>query len=379
VERLALIGVSHKRGGAAAIELWRRSFGEALPEGLAGVVLATCNRWDAITALPEGCDVAALRRRLTPPGAEVRPYAFVGEGALEQLCRIAASLDSLNPGEDQIMRQVREALACAQRRQQVGPVTHFAFHTALRVAKRVRREVALAPIDTSLFSLARPELERLLPAGGRVAVVGAGEMGALAAKSLAALPSFEVIVVNRTLARAEHLARQLKVRAAPLGALLGGGLGELQTLVCATPVEHLITPEVAQRYPELCCLIDLGLPRNVHPELARRLPTLDVDTLKQAGSVRRRALQDKLAEAERIVQAELEQALSEWTERQLGSAIRKLRARYLATIGDSLPSEAAAQLAHRFAHIPVKGLRALARECGLETAQVFLAAIEEEA
>lgn len=377
MERLALIGVSHKRGGAAAIELWQRSFGETLPEGLEGVVLATCNRWDAVTLLPEGLDVTALRRRLTPPGATLRPYAFIGEGALEQLCRIAASLDSLNPGEDQIMQQVRTAFARAQRRQ-LNPLLHFAFHTALRIAKRVRREVALAPLDTSLFSLARPKLEQLLPAGGHVAVVGAGEMGALAAKSLAALPNFKVTLVNRTLARAERLARQLQLRAAPLSALVAGELRPLQALVCATAAEHLITPELAQRYPELCCLVDLGLPRNVHPELARRLPTLDVDTLKQAGSARRRELAEKLAEAERIVQAELEQALSEWTERQLGGAIRKLRARYLATIGESLPSEAAARLAHRFAHIPIKGLRALARECGLEATQVFLAAIEEE-
>ena len=172
MERLALIGVSHRRGGAAALEAWQGLFGSA-PEALreAGftewVSVSTCNRCDLVVALPLGTDAASARSLLAAHAPAFRPYVYTGDGALEHLTRVATSLDSLNPGEDQIMAQVRAAFSAAQAAGTVGPTTHFAFQTALKIAKTVRREVALAPLNTSLFSLARPELGRVLAGGGR--------------------------------------------------------------------------------------------------------------------------------------------------------------------------------------------------------------------
>ncbi|ADI13368.1 NAD(P)-binding domain-containing protein [Truepera radiovictrix] len=383
MERLALIGVSHRRGGAAALEAWQAAFKPPYSE-LAGlgfaewVPIVTCNRWDVVVALPKTMDVAQARALLTPTGQLCRPYAYTGDGALEQLTRIAASLDSLNPGEDQIMAQVRSAFAAAQAAGSTGPLTSFAFHTALRIAKKVRREVALAPLKTSLFSLARPDLLRALPQGGSVAVLGAGEMGSLAAKTLASEPGFDLLIVNRSAPRARQLARHLGARSSSLEAFLAAP-PPVDALVCATPVRALIDPLLVQRLPELKLIIDLGVPRNVHPEVieASRVRVLDVDTLQAAGRTRREALQEKLAAAEVILQEALEGALEAWTERQLGPSIQRLRQLYLATtldaLGDGVGSEEAARLAHRFAHVPVKGLRAVARTYGLEAAQMFLA------
>lgn len=377
---MALIGVSHKRGGAAALEIWQHTFSTDDPPILTAlgfrewVPIVTCNRWDVVLSLPEGLPVDEARRRLTPKAADVRPYAYLGEAALEQLTRIAASLDSLNPGEDQIMKQVREAFTTARTRGSTGPTTSFAFHTALRIAKRVRREVALAPLNSSLFSLARPELEQALPHGGRVAVLGAGEMGTLAAKTLAAQGNMEVLLVNRGLERARQLARHLGAQSMSLIAFFQDP-PPVDALVCATPVKDLVDEAVLAKLPKLLIAVDLGIPRNIKAAAAqaRGLRVLDVDSLQSAGQVRREALALALAEAEHLVQCELELALAEWTERQLGSSIKKLRDWYLVTIGDLLPEEEAAKLAHKFAHVPVKGLRAVAREYGLDAAKTFLA------
>ena len=97
-----------------------------------------------------------------------------------------------------------------------------------------------------------------------------------------------------------------------------------------------------------------------------------MDTLQSVGQGRRGELAEKFAEAEGIVQRELDTALTNWTERQLGPSIKRLREMYLETIGDSLPKEDAQRLAHKFAHVPIKGLRAVAREHGLEAAKTFL-------
>ena len=103
---------------------------------------------------------------------------------------------------------------------------------------------------------------------------------------------------------------------------------------------------------------------------------LDVDTLQDAGRLRRETLQERLAEAEALLQRELGAALENWAERQLGPAIVRLRQRYVQSVRAALPElepEAAERLAHRFAHLPVQGLRAVARTHGLEAAQAFLA------
>ena len=376
MERLALIGVSHRRGGAEALERWQVCLpAEALPRAGFGeaVLLATCNRWDAVVALPPGVDVHEARARLTPDGTQVRPYAYVGDGALEQLIRIAASLDSLNPGEDQIMRQVREAFAVARQAGRTGPTLSFAFHSALRAAKRVRREVALAPMNTSLFSLAKPAIERALPRGGRLAILGAGEMGTLAAKALGKTPGLTVWLVNRTPARAQQLAASLGVTPLGLDAFLRAP-PQVEVLVCTTPVRHLVDAALLSRLGKLKLVVDLGIPRNVDAEAAaaRGVQVLDVDSLQQAGAARREAIAEQLAKAEEIVREELERALQEWTERQLGPSIQRLRQLYLDTIGELLPAEEAAKLAHKFAHVPIKGLRALAREHGFEAARTFL-------
>lgn len=374
VERLALIGVSHRRGGAAALEAWQNRFETPDFQRLGlqeWVPLVTCNRWELITVLPEGMNVAEARARLTPPGQSVRPYAFVGDGALEQLSRVAASLDSLNPGEDQIMAQVRSAFSAAQALGTTGKTTVFAFHTALRIAKKVRRDIDLAPLHTSLFSLARPQLERSLAPGDRVAVLGAGEMGTLAAKSLAENKNVQLTIVNRTPERAAQLGKHLGVESLSLAEFLAAP-PPLDALVCALSAGDVVDERVLEKLPSLKTIVDLGVPRNLKAGAARGLCVLDVDTLQAAGQLRRTELTDKLARAERLIQGELELALTEWTERQLGPSIKKLRDWYLDTIGDSLPAADAAKLAHKFAHVPVKGLRAVARAYGLGAAKVFL-------
>lgn len=369
MDRLALIGVSHRRGGADLIERYQAAFPvEALPFRSA-IVLSTCNRWDVVGVLPEGVTLVQARDRLS---LDIRPYAYAGEAALEQLTRIAASLDSLNPGEDQIMNQVREAFAESKAEATLA----FAFQSALRIAKKVRSEIDLAPVDTSLFSLARPRLEQVLPRNSKVAVLGLGKMGTLAAKSVTNLGNC-VYVVNRSRDRLEEFLKLLpntqNLIPLPLESFLDNP-PPLDALVCATPIKHLVDDVLLAKLPDLKIIVDLGIPRNADADAARRLgiEVLDVDSLQVLGQQRRIVLADKLAQAERLVQTEVELAMTEWTEKQLGPSIKKLRDMYLKTIADVLSPEEAEKLAHKFAHVPVKGLRAIAREYGFDAAKLFL-------
>ncbi len=377
MEDLVLIGVSHKRGGAQALEQYQKAFPYESIAALGSkeyVLISTCNRWDVVIALPQGMELTQARQHLTINSQIYKPYAYFADGALEQLTRIATSLDSLNPGEDQIMRQVREAFKTAKTLGTVGSTLSFTFDTALRIAKKVRHEVAIAPMDTSLFSLARPILERNLSKDAPVAILGAGEMGKLAAKTLASLEKVGLIIVNRSLEKAQRLAGQLRSKAMSLDAFLAAP-PNIQALICATPAKDLITLPFVKQIKDIHTLVDLGIPRNVEQSVSddvNNYTVLDVDTLQEAGEKRRRELKLKLAEAERVLLNQLDLALIEWTERQLGPSIKKLRELYLHTIGSSLPPEEAKKLAHKFVHVPIKGVRAVAREHGLAAARTFL-------
>jgi glutamyl-tRNA reductase len=369
VDRLALIGVSHRRGGAGGVERYQAAFPPETLPFRSSVLLSTCNRWDVVGLLPEGMTLGEARDRLT---LDARPYVYAGEAALEQLTRIAASLDSLNPGEDQIMAQVREAFASAK----TDATLAFAFQTALRIAKKVRTDIDLAPLDTSLFSLARPRLEQLLPKGGNVAVLGLGKMGVLAAKSLLSLGHC-VYGVNRSGDRLEEFVKLMPTTQSLIPLPLESFLENppyLDAVVCATPLKHLVDEVLLVKLPSLKIIVDLGIPRNADADVARRLgiEVLDVDSLQFLGQQRRVVLADKLARAERLVQIEVEAAMTDWTEKQLGPSIKKLRELYVQTIAEVLSPEEAEKLAHKFAHVPVKGLRAIAREYGFDAARLFL-------
>jgi glutamyl-tRNA reductase len=320
MERLTLIGVSYKHGGIAALERWQAAFPDAGSLAQAGfsrqLLLVTCNRWDAFLELPTGMTTAAAQGLLTPADADCQPYAYRGTEAIRQLARVASSLDSLNPGEDQIMKQMRAAWRLAQKQGHAAGVVSHACQAVLRTAKRVRREVPLAPLNTSLFSLARPELTRQLPAGATVAIIGAGEMAALAARNLAGSADVQLLIVNRSLDKAVQLAEQTGGRALGLAEFLATP-PPLHALVCATPVAGLIKGEFLLLCPQLRIVVDLGGPRNLEPgQAGRGITVLDVDSLRSAGEERRAGITRQLAAAETIVQEELAATVQDWIRRQ---------------------------------------------------------------
>jgi glutamyl-tRNA reductase len=380
VEGLTLIGVSHRRGGIAALESWHDAFPESgLGERLGRVgvrawaLIATCNRWDVVLVRPAGVGLDRVRSTLTPSHSARRPYAYDGEAALEHLARVAASLESLNPGEDQIMRQVRDAYAAARAAGRGNAELAFAFDTALRLAKQVRREIALAPLHTSLFSLARADVEAAMHGGARAVVLGAGEMGGLAARALRSIPGVALTVVNRGRERALALAAKVDADVCDLEHFLAEPLAA-RVLVSAAPLRGRLERSVLERVEGLRLVVDLGIPRSIDPTHAPAgVRVLSVDGLREAGEARRAAMFDRLAEAETLLRCGLDDAVGAWNERALAPAIRALVEHYTHLVGDALPAHEAERLARAVARVPIKGLRAVAREHGLAAAATFLA------
>ncbi len=265
--RLVLVGTSHHR---APVELREQLFVSAaenreLVERLAGadaeaVVLSTCNRTELYLA--HGDDEAAQARAFAEltslaglAESEIAPalYTLTDEAAALHVFRVAAGLDSLIPGEAQILGQVRGAYEAAREANTAGPVLHRLFRQALRVGRRVRTETAIGENPASISSAAAELAERVFGTleGRRILVLGAGKMSDLATVNLISRGVDSVFVANRSVERAERLARRFGGRAAGLDAV-EAELNEIEGcyLYDVDDLERVVEESVAGRRTE---------------------------------------------------------------------------------------------------------------------------------
>lgn len=207
---IAIAGVSHHTANVAAIEAFRFAgepefLDEAGKRFSAVLLLQTCNRVEVIV---EG-DVDALKEFLAEQGRN-EFFFHDGKGALRHLFALASGIDSMIVGEDQIIGQLKKALADAQ---EAGTASTFlehcvnkAVHVGVEVRKRTLINRGAVSIGSAAVQLAEAEIGSL--EGKHILVVGSGEMGLLVAQALAEKHLTAMYVANRTYGRAVILAKR---------------------------------------------------------------------------------------------------------------------------------------------------------------------------
>jgi glutamyl-tRNA reductase len=325
-QRLLAVGVSHKN---APLELRERLYladGHALElaRELQGVVLSTCNRTEVYL---DGGDPEAVRHELERRseldlGGVLA--AWQGGDAVEHLFRVAAGLDSLVPGESEILGQVRLAYEQALTAGATGPMLNRLFEDALHAGKRVRTEAKLAEMPESVAASAVELAERELGAlrQKQALLFGAGRMSELAARDLRRRGA-EVVVSSRTLESAQELADRVAGRAAPFDAV-AVELTRADLVISATRCPYpILHAEAIQQREKPLVLVDIAVPRDLDPEIAKLdgCTLYDIDALGE-GLVGR---EEDVREAERIVAEEVER-FGEWLRsRGAAPAIAALR------------------------------------------------------
>jgi glutamyl-tRNA reductase len=327
--RLALVGISHHRAPVevrerVAVDVdGARALARELAAECESVVLSTCNRTEVYLAADSGGGLDqratdALLDLAAPHGDELAPllYRLADESAALHLFRVAAGLDSLVPGEGEILGQVRQAYEAGA----TGPLLDRLFRTALHAGRRARAETAIAESPSSVpaaaAALAQQVFEDLT--GRRVVIVGAGNMGELAARNLVSRGAEIVAVANRSEDRGAGLARRLGARALALDEL-ASVLYEADVVVCSTSSPGFVLladevgPAVRDRRGRPLLFVDLAVPRDVDPALGGLdgCFVYDIDDLEavvEASLAGRRA---EAVRAERVVAGEAER-FREW-------------------------------------------------------------------
>jgi glutamyl-tRNA reductase len=332
-QRLLAVGVSHHH---APLEVRERLYlGEGHEAGLASqlardgaeaVVLSTCNRTEVYLS---GGDHEQVREELERrSGLELEGVlARWDDGeAVSHLFRVAAGLDSLVPGESQILGQVRLAYESARTAGATGALLNRLFEDALHAGKRVRTEAKLHELPESVAASAVELGTRELGGldGSRALLFGAGKMSELAAEDLRRRGA-EVVISSRTLESAQELAERVGGRAAAFDAV-AVELPEADLVISATRCPYPILHAEAVRPRETpLVLVDVAVPRDLDPAIGELdgCTLFDIDALGE-GLVGR---DEDVREAEAIV-AEEAARFAEWRRsRDAAGAIRDLRRR----------------------------------------------------
>ena len=327
--RLLALGVSHHHAPLEVRERLYLQDGQAseLAEALGeAVVLSTCNRTEIYLV---GADPERAREQLEErSGLELEGVLTRWDDgeAVSHLFRVAAGLDSLVPGESQILGQVRDAYESARTRGATGALLNRLFEDALHAGKRVRTEAKLHELPESVAASAVELGVRELGGaeGKRALLFGAGKMSELAARDLRERGA-EVVISSRTLESAQDLAGRVGGSAAAFDAV-AVELPEADLVISATRCPYPILHAEAVRPREKpLVLVDVAVPRDLDPAIGELdgCTLFDIDALGE-GLVGR---EEDVREAEAIV-AEEAARFAEWRRsRDAAGAIRDLRTR----------------------------------------------------
>lgn len=285
---LIMVGISHR---TAPVELREHL---AIPSPQVGpaldrlvksaavseaVLLSTCNRVEVYGRAGSAADAGDPIRRFfaetyNNPRVEPALYRYGGADAVRHLFRVASGLDSMVIGETEILGQVKNAYLLAQSHGVTGKITNVWFQRALFVGKLVRTRTNISEGASSVGSVAVTLAERIFGSlhHRRVLLLGAGEMAEITARHLLSQKTGQIVILNRTLEKAQALAASLNGLAGPMDAL-ADELERADVVICSTSADQpVITREMVHacmrvRRGRSLYLVDIAVPRNVEPSV----------------------------------------------------------------------------------------------------------------
>ena len=337
---VVVIGLSHR---SAPVELRERfAFAEArIPATLqelrtAGiaqeaVILSTCNRVEIYTATalePAGA-FSALKQFLAtahncpaPLGEEL--YALHEPHSVQHLFKVACGLDSMVLGETEILGQLKKAYDLALQHGHTGVRLNKAFQRAFNVAKQVRTETNIQRGSISVASAAVGLAEKIFSTltGHEVMVIGAGDTSEKTARALLSRGAQSIVVANRSIDRAEALAKELGGRAVKFDDW-AVEFEKIDIVISSTAAPHHILdraklePLMKRRKNRPLLLIDIAVPRDIDPAVNQldNVYLYDVDDLQSIAQDYLAQRQEEVARCEAIIEEKVRGLLDQTARR----------------------------------------------------------------
>ena len=327
VPPLAIGGLVHHCAGVDALEVFRfpeevaalewagRRFGGAL-------LLQTCNRVELLVP-GTGAELEAFLNESGRSGFTIAE----GDAAVRHLLEVACGIDSMIMGEDQILGQLRRALALSREVGTLSPLVEICVNTAIHLGVEARQRTEINRGAVSIGSAAVQLAEDLLGSleGRHILVIGSGEIGMLVTQALAARDLTAIYVANRTHGRAVELARKIGGKAVHLEELRRYLILSDVVISCTSAPHPVLKVDDLKEVmrgrcwplegvPRPLILIDIAQPRDVE-EGADRVAGIHLCTIDSLRLISEKNMETRRNEADRV---------RELIEIELGRCLRRL-------------------------------------------------------
>jgi glutamyl-tRNA reductase len=233
---------------------------------------------------------------------------FKGIGAVEHMLSVASSIDSMVVGEREIITQVRNSFEASKKMNLTGDFIRLVLRHTIETAKRVYTETSIATKPVSVVSLAYHKLRDMnIPLDARILIIGAGVTNTNMSKFLRKHGFKKFTVYNRTLSKAENLAKDLRGEAFSLTELDNHSNGFDVIITCTGSEGHIITPDTYSKLlkedNDRKVVIDLALPQDLHPEIVENNPVthISIDVLQKISNENLKERSKEIQHVEEII------------------------------------------------------------------------------
>ncbi|MFI5452329.1 glutamyl-tRNA reductase [Pedobacter sp. UC225_61] len=248
--------------------------------------------------------------------------------AFNHLLRTSCSLESLVVGEKEILAQIRKAYEACRIAGFTGDYMRMVMNRVVKTAKEVYTHTNISKNPVSVVSLAYRKLRELtMCTNPRLLIIGAGETNKNIAQYLKKHKYSNFSIFNRTIEKAECLAKDLNGTAYLLSALADYEKGFDVIITCTGATEPIITEEV---YIKLLngdtgkkIIVDLAVPNDVAPEVVKNFPIhyIEVESLKETARKNIQERYDELVNAEHIIDENIKEFESVLRQRKIEIAM----------------------------------------------------------
>ena len=290
------------------------------------IILSTCNRVEIYASVSDTRKAAIDMQDFLSRFHKIETglfreclYSFSGQEALRHLFRVASSLDSMMVGETQIFGQLKDAFFYAKELSCAGKTLNRFFTEALKIGKLVRSQTQIGKgavsISSAAIELAKEIFEDLKDK--KVLIIGAGKIAELAAENLYSKGAKTVLVANRTFEKAKELAGLFGGTAVKFKDIFEY-LEDTDILISSTSAPHFIIKEehikkiMEKNKDRRLFLIDLGLPRNIAPEVSKinGVYLYNIDNLNEICEANLKERLSEAKKAEALIEKHLERLFS---------------------------------------------------------------------
>lgn len=300
--------------------------------------VGTCNRVEFVFTSSEELNTTFIRRFLTVldmgfPEEYMEQFltnvsVYEKTQAFNHLLRTSCSLESLVVGEKEILAQVRKAYEACRVAGFTGDYMRMIMNRVVKTAKEVYTNTNIAKNPVSIVSLAYRKLRDLnMCSNSRLLIIGAGETNKNIAQYLKKHKYSNFSVFNRTIEKAEILAKDLNGTAYPLEEIVNFAQGFDVIITCTGATEPIITEEI---YKTLLngdkgkkVIVDLAVPNDVDSSVIENFPIhyIEVESLKETARKNIQERYDELINAEHIIDENIKEFDSVLRQRKIEIAM----------------------------------------------------------